>query len=365
MARPIKNTDTFKHPLYPHARCFIFKGVIYTQINSGGKRVRETTGLKFTGVARTDVQIKKQALAILESRILNKPEPHKRQESLSVYRAFDAFFSEYYHNDLQKGRARDLRTALKLYFPEDTPLATELLRDMLTARRNELGKTYASNTIRKHLQCLRMMFDYAHERAWIERNPITSLMIPDEIKQAPNPLTITDLRRICEQIVTESNRSERYHAYPRVANELMLMGLTGLRPFEFLALDWTCFTDKFIEVRKAKGNRPRRIAIDLIPNLRETLQSLMQYKSGTTVSVWKNTQNYNDLLKRICKELNIPARTLYNLRDTALNYWRDELKLNADVRSYMGGNNMQTQKDHYLLEYEIEKFTSSVSLKLT
>lgn len=365
MPPPIKREDTFKHPLYPHARCYVDEGVIYTQINAGGKRIRQSTGLRYTGVQRTDNHIKKQALDILEARIQNKPEPHQYRAQMSVYKAFDAFFAEQYSNSKTRGRARELITALRHYLPEDMPMDADNLRETITKQRNILIETkrYSTNTTRKHLQSMRMLFNYAYERGWIDRNPIVKSVIPRAEKSIPNPLSMIDVDRICNAIHAEAERGEKYVNFPRLALEIKLLALTALRPVEFLALRWDWISTDYIEVRKAKGNRPRKIAIAIIPGLRECLDKLRTYRTEK-VAVWNNSQNYNDVLRRISTALGLESRSLYNLRDTAINHWRDSLKFNPNLSAAMAGNTVQVQRNHYLLELEIEKFLSSDSPEL-
>jgi site-specific recombinase XerD len=363
MPRPTTRPDTFKHPLYPHARCYVDDGIIYTQINEHGKRVRQSTGLQFTGKVREDSAIKKQALAVLEARILRKPEPHRASTQNGMYKLFEAFYKEYYNNNIKQGRAVSLVTVMGYMFTQDMPLVAELLREYITEQRNAAidTKKYASNTVRKHLQCLRMMFDYAVDRGWIDRNPVAKTMIPKPTKSTPNPLSMRDVDRLVQAISNEEERGEKYKHFKRVALEIRLLALTGMRPIEFISLEWDWIGTDYIELRVTKGNRPRKIPIKIIPNLAQTLSALKAYSHDGRVAVWSNAQNYNDVIRRISVSIGIGKRSLYHLRDTAINWYRDDLKMNPNLSAAIAGNSVQIQKQHYLLELEIEKFLSSVS----
>jgi site-specific recombinase XerD len=201
-----------------------------------------------------------------------------------------------------------------------------------------------NNTIRKHLQSVRQLFDYAVEENYIATNPIPRRMLPNNKYSDPVLFTEAELFEIIE-----------YFKESEMALLVKFVMITGVRIAEAIALTADDIHDDHILIH-GKGNRLRKFPINPFPELRPLLREL---KSNNGFS-WKNQQNPQRILKKAKTDLGIHKdASFHSIRKYAENKMINR-GYNINAVAQLIGHTTKVQSAHYIAQLEVEELESSL-----
>ena len=196
------------------------------------------------------------------------------------------------------------------------------------------------------------------EQEWLRKNPVTSIGIPKR-QQKVDVLIYSreEIAATCAQ-VRETPNHEDY------ALLFELLGLTGLRISEALALRWVDISDKSIEVMNAKGGRPRILAVEPVPGLRNTIERIKQvmeeysrkapgmrrrHSPKDNVFWWIDPTDPRNVVNEAKEELGMKddERTLHTLRGSAEWWWENVLGWDDRTICDYAGHTSRARHQHY------------------
>lgn len=323
----------------------------------------KATGLKFHPDNR------KQCIAMLEKWVaeLRHPEQFREQRPashgvLTLYAAIDRFEKARYPM-LSQAAVKNYERAFAYFVKRDLPLDYQMLYDEIVARNSAAtsgaaGEKLAVNTWRKYVSSFSTFFDFVVEQEWLRKNPIASIGIPKR-QQKLDVLIYSreEIAAICAQVRETANHED-------YALLFELLGLTGLRISEALALSWVDITEKSIKVMNAKGGRPRILAIDPLPGLRETIERIRRvmedysrkapgmrrrHSPKDNVFWWIDPTDPRNVFNEAKETLGMKddGRTLHTLRGSAEWWWENALGWDDPTICDYAGHTSRVRHQHY------------------
>ncbi|MEP7219087.1 MAG: tyrosine-type recombinase/integrase, partial [Bacteroidota bacterium] len=133
---------------------------------------------------------------------------------------------------------------------------------------------------------------------------------------------------------------------------------------EALALRWIDITEKSLKVMTAKGGRPRILAIDPIPGLRETLEKITRvmeeyattspgmrrrHSSKDNIFWWVDPTDPRNMFNEAKQAIGMKddGRTLHTLRGSAEWWWENDLGWDDRTICDMAGHTSRVRHQHY------------------
>lgn len=347
MPRPRKQTERWSHPLYRVGFCLNRKGTVYTEIQG----VRFSTGLVW------HEKNKREALGILERRVLEYLNPPKEQEKVQE-RMISEAVREYAPvvQQYSVSTQHQYKRAFVRLLPHDCALTdTEEIRRMITQGLEEYDA--AANTKRQLVKRLHTFFEFCLRRAWVSLNPAKQVVVPKLQKTDVFPFTRDELKRMV--------------AYNREAENiefsllLEFLGQTAMRIGETLKLPWSSVDERKIIV-DGKGGIEREIPIMPFPMLREVLNELRARndaeRHSPKVFRWSTLPVCQRQMKATCEALGIVPRGFHAIRKMRENEWIDEEGVPPHVAALLAGHSVAVQEASYRKKpkaAELEKLLSS------
>lgn len=324
MPKPRDKRFSISHPLYRNAFFYKRGEIIYTCITVDGVRYRETTNLIWTPANFL------RAEAILGKRweVLNSEEGFI--EPLSLNDLFEKYL-KYKSKTVTAVTLRKYHQAWANFIKKDySHLEMDKLKiDIL----NEIGDSHLhNNSINKSLQLLSAFFRYLVDTNIIEKNPITSSILPKMKLAEPVAYTEEELNRLINYFGKEH----------KIAILIRLIMHTGLRVSEAISLSSDDFSDGWINV-KGKGGRVRQIPIPPNSELSDIVSII---STADKYFYWKQAKYPHRHLLNACKKLNISTTGFHSIRK----YFENKLiEAGANVKATADilGHTLQIQSKHY------------------
>jgi integrase len=329
------NENRWLHPSYRRAFCFKYRnGMVYTSVDGH----RQATGYVW------DNKNRRICMDILNRRIYD--ENNKSQLKRSARTIKDLlirFYRDYVIKFPHRNTRSGYRVTYRLFLNVDLNLADHIeIREHIRNVAIEQRANYSQNSMRKHMQRLRKLFNYAIENEMMEKNPIISTMIP-AMTQGKVVICSEDEIKL---LIDEFNKMGK----PKEALLVEFLSLTALRIQEAINLQWDDIKDDYFIVR-GKGARDRIFPYVFFPRVVEILNLLRQNNKPFP---WKFTQTPTkklcSLREKLSKSLNqnLDHIHFHSLRKSAINRWR-QLGLDAETRNLLSGHTKDVEKDYYLV----------------
>lgn len=200
-----------------------------------GKRYRQSVGYNKHTAERIRAELQHK-LALGQFDILTND-----KEKFSFNRLTELYFQSKTHlirpqslhrykNYIQK--LRDfLKTSFPLAYEDISRIDSLIIKEhinILSTRPMRGGKPWAPKTIGDYINAIRMLFKYAVENEFLDKNPAEKIQKPKILKKAKAPFySDTELNAIIEQLD------------PFWIDYIKFLALTGLRKGELINLKWT------------------------------------------------------------------------------------------------------------------------------
>ncbi|MEP7217332.1 MAG: tyrosine-type recombinase/integrase [Bacteroidota bacterium] len=323
----------------------------------------KATGLKF------HADNKKVCLGMLERWVEEQRHPELvSAQAISpagvgtLYAAIERFEKARYPM-LSQAAIKNYERAFAYFVKRDLPLDYPTLQQEVVTRNaaatsDAKEDRLASNTWRKYLQSFSTFYDFVVEQEWLRKNPIGTIGIPKR-QQKVDILVYSreEIASICRQVRMVANHED-------YALLLEMLSLTGLRISEALALRWIDITEKSLKVMTAKGGRPRILAIDPIPGLRETLEKITRvmeeyvknapgqrrrHSSKDNIFWWADPTDPRNVFNEAKQAIGMKddGRTLHTLRGSAEWWWENDLGWDDRTICDMAGHTSRVRHQHY------------------
>lgn len=356
-----RSRERWEHPNYKYAYVINRNGICYTIID--GQEKKAIKHLFFTD------KNKKEALRILNERLIEKLKSIEKQKTKFLYETIEEFKLLYF-DKLSKHTIQCYDYAFK--FLDKNIRLSEINNITLMIKNNINEFKYSNNSTLLYLTKLNKFFKYCIDSNYIEKNPIINLLKPNSDITEKNIITKLDLDKILNYF-----KNKDYYSYLL----FKFLSLTGLRREELYKLYFnyeiapyikntnlkSCIYENYILVdgKRIKVNIPkiREIPIDLIPDLRQTINELKQFNYDK-VLIYTSMFLFKHL--KICiKKLNLnPNYSLHSFRKYATNYWETELNFSDKLCSILGGHtryirNKAYEKTEYNYTEILELYDSS------
>jgi integrase len=368
----IRTRERWEHPTYKYAYCIERYGNVYTIID--GTPPSAIKGLKW------DIKNKKEALKILNHRLIekNKPEIFELSKPLTVQDAVNEYANATF-SSLDIMTVKSLISTFKLYLPADASLNDlSFIRNHIIQKSEDLK--HNDNTRNKALTRLKRFFNFCVDQDIISKNPVVTSMIPLKYDPEPTFFSFEEINNIYEYFISLdtvvvgpniTRKRQEKEMKLEYALTIKLMSLIGTRGMETLKIFWDKhdapivphskkdeksyieFPNKiFIDGKRHKFNitNIREFPLNLVPESIPILGELKQFKNlnnGKLVK-WQNIHPLERWLKIALKELKIDdTRNLHSLRKTATNYWEKVLGIPPHICSRMAGHGQEVRKKVY------------------
>ncbi|GAB1372480.1 hypothetical protein MASR1M45_25420 [Candidatus Kapaibacterium sp.] len=330
--------DRWLHPSYRKAYCYRYRnGMVYTCVNS----VRQSTGFEW------NLKNKKICMEILDKRINETLFPGKRKDEGKMLLDLIKQFHIDYVSKLNPATQYYYKQIYKEFFDANMPLNDHIaIRERILYVKSNLK--LANNTIWKRMQRHSKLFDHAVQLEWMEKNPISKVMIPDY--KSKDVVTCTE-----EQInilINYFNEKER----PVMAMMIEFAYITAMRIQELINLEWHDLTENKLIV-KGKGQRKRIIPIRSFPRIMEIL-NLLQSMNLKKPFYWVSQSAPSLFLREAVKKCALVYPNMnwnvsfHVIRKTTINRWRNA-GLPLEVRNQLAGHTKEVEKGFYLSDPEI------------
>lgn len=293
-----------------------------------GKIIKRTT--KLASTASNLIIVKKEIIPSIVEFLTGKIDFRETEEKEST---LDDFANKYFEIYINRVREQTYYRSFLYYTNQIKPYFG--IRKINSIKPMELEKwqnnfktkQYKTATIQKYRSILFSIFNEAVKNEIIKVNPLSLVSSPKkerifisvEEQEDEHPFSKDEIKYMIDNSV----------GYLR--NFILLMYSTGMRPGEIIALTWSDidFDNKQIMVNKTitngKVGLPKTASsvrkIDMLPSaefsLKEQLLETNKYQHVFVSSLNKQFYSHNIIairFKDLLKNLNIPRRTLYNLR---------------------------------------------------
>lgn len=339
MPKPRNKKTTISHPLYRNA--FIYKRdeVIYTCITIDGVRYRETTNLTW------HANNFKRAERILELRWEKLNYDDGYVEPIPLNDLFEQYL-QYKSKSVTAATIKKYHQAWSNFVKKNyTHLDIDKFKlDLIQL----IGSSHLhNNSINKSLQMLSAFFKHLIDTNIIEKNPITSSILPKMKLDEPVAYTEEELSKL----ISHFGKSHK------MSMLIQLIMNTGLRISEALSLSSDSFSEGCIIV-KGKGGHIRKIPIPLNSELSNIVDFISKEKKYFH---WENITAPINMLKRACNLLSINATGFHSIRKYFENKLIDagaNIKATAEIL----GHTVQIQSKHYTTKSKIKTLQDTMQI---
>lgn len=233
------------------------------------------------------------------------------------------------------------------------------------------------DTMQKVLYKVSIICQYFVDNGWIERNPVQVIGIPKN-KQEFDDTDIDDENVVIFKAkeVQDMTRWLRERSYPRVADLIEVLFMTGLRPIEALRMRWEHWDGNTFKIygKRVKGNKTgvRYLPLyddagkEVSPGLLDKLNELRKDEEINEgfVFPWRSLSNIQRIVKQCRMALNLgPKLTLKALRPTANWVFREQLRWTREFRCEYLGHSVAVNKRHYDRRRTPEEVVRSASTR--
>ncbi len=212
----------------------------------------------------------------------------------------------------------------------------EITTDQLQEYFNDLAKKYSNSSIKKFHEQFKQAYEYAMQRGYIVKNPLTDFIKPKSKKQDKivRALTVEEQQTFTNYLLNQTLESYRYK------NAFLIQMYMGLRIGEVMALkkgdidlahNLMCVQRTITTGKNAKpvmgnttktysGVRELPIPKFLLPYIVEQLEECKKHKDNLLFESKEGTladgRNINSILKKTLKYLGIEGISTHSLRHT-------------------------------------------------
>lgn len=323
MPRPKDPKDSIPHKRFPNAYLRNRGGVIYFFVEHGKKRYRKSSNLYWNP---KNFNIAHELLTeFYLSFITDEVPPSKLSEVFETF--LNLKMKSVTHETIKKYKQAWNHWIKADY---DTTDIDKIKNDI--AQLVSKSKLH-NNTIAKGLELLSSFFSYCVEFNHIDKNPITSSIVPSRTQEEPQQFTKAEIDMLINYYAEGSD----------MRNLLILISNTGLRINEAVTLKPESFSDDYIEVI-GKGKRKRKIPI--LPN--STLQKICKVISKREKPfIWVGPTVPHRKLSKCCKKLNIENKGYHGIRKYFENMLIDA-GINIKIVAEILGHTLAIQSKHYV-----------------
>ena len=223
---------------------------------------------------------------------------------------------------------------------------------------------------------MKQMFEYAEQEEIIDRNPYRFLKITNmnvfrqpEEKPDENKVLAPDMEMALYRKCWELYEDNHYPVNRSIPLAIILLFQAGLRPCEVCSLRYTDIKDGELVVKRyysekedvvrenrtKAGHGPRRVpltrlATELIARLHQDREEDSE-KEYIFVNNEDQLKGYYNRMRKtfplLCKDLDIPANTLYSGRRTFVSSLIDSQMNIRTIQNYVGHKDAKTTLNHY------------------
>lgn len=353
MPRYSKNSEErWIHPNYRKAYVFKYSnGMAYTSVDSK----REATGYYFLP------KNKRVIMEILNSRLNAKSLPLEIAEK-TILELVQRFKSDKM-TKLHPNTIAHYNMIFKEFFDKNYSLSDVVgIRDRILTVRSSLK--LADNTIRKRFVRLKSLFKFGIELEWMTKNPIVSGMVPTYKKRKVVIATNEEIQILINHFNSINNF--------KMAYLIEVASLTGMRMQELLDIRWNDIRAQDLVIH-GKGSRERNFPINAFPRLNEIF-NILKAKGLESPFPWKAQQVPARRLKEAIAKIKAQSEASGDLKDlshismhvirkSTVNLWKKK-GISFEYRNKVMGHSREIEKDHYLLDPELEEIVTEILSKM-
>jgi len=281
---------------------------------------------------------------------LKKLEQLIAQGNISKQRTTGDLWHEYQKVVLstkEKSNQYLVKYAWNTYMDADIPLSDiNKIREHIAKE----GKTINSSpsTVRVTLRTVKRVFEYAVSEGYIDRNPITSQMLPKVKAVRHEAMTDWEMQRLLDYY--KDHKPRHYHC-------VLFIYHTGVRISEALGLLWSDVKSDHILIR-GKGGYLRKIPLELLGEMKLFFKAK---GTGRVFNIARQTMQANYIIAR--NKLGIKATGLFH----AIRRWRENKWMNSNINiktvAYLLGHTTQIQSQHYVSESTVNDIIDAFNVK--